>query len=187
MLFYHKRREYLDEYRKWYQYFLAYQPQFRNWTRGQGLMSTCFNAGSGVLRANGNTVFGSTDGALEFPPNIEMPKTGDSHMIFSDFRIFYQTVYPNDPNSPLTKDIDQIEKLNLKYMQNTFSIRVSSINYDYPSDILYTWQLEGFYDGWTTPSDEGTIRFTNVAPGTYTLRVRSVSKEDNNTCCRSGY
>ena len=33
---------------------------------------------------------------------------------------------------------------------------------------LYTWQLEGFYDGWTTPSDEGTIRFTNVAPGTYT-------------------
>ena len=30
--------------------------QFRNWTRGQGLMSTCFNAGSGVLRANGNTV-----------------------------------------------------------------------------------------------------------------------------------
>ena len=28
-------------------------------------------------------------------------------------------------------------------------------------------------------SDEGTIRFTNVAPGTYTLRVRSVSKEDN--------
>lgn len=37
-------------------------------------MSTCFNAGSGVLRANGNTVFGSTDGALEFPPNIEMPK-----------------------------------------------------------------------------------------------------------------
>lgn len=153
--------------------------QFRNWTRGQGLMSTCFNAGSGVLRANGNTVFGSTDGALEFPPNIEMPKTGDSHMIFSDFRIFYQTVYPNDPNSSLTKDIDQIEKLNLKYMQNTFSIRVSSINYDYPSDILYTWQLEGFYDGWTTPSDEGTIRFTNVAPGTYTLRVRSVSKEDN--------
>lgn len=153
--------------------------QFRNWTRGQGLMSTCFNAGSGVLRANGNTVFGSTDGALEFPPNIEMPKTGDSHMRFSDFRIFYQTVYPNDPNSPLTKDIDQIEKLNLKYMQNTFSIRVSSINYDYPSDILYTWQLEGFYDGWTTPSDEGTIRFTNVAPGTYTLRVRSVSKEDN--------
>ena len=153
--------------------------QFRNWTRGQGLMSTCFNAGSGVLRANGNTVFGSTDGALEFPQNIEMPQTGDSHMIFSDFHIFYQTVYPNDPNSPLTKDIDQIEKLNLKYMQNTFSIRVSSINYDYPSDILYTWQLEGFYDGWTTPSDEGTIRFTNVAPGTYTLRVRSVSKEDN--------
>lgn len=39
--------------------------------------------------------------------------------------------------------------------------------------------MEGFYDGWTTPSDEGTIRFTNVAPGTYTLRVRSVSKEDN--------
>ncbi len=159
----------------------SYSPvnrRFRNWTRGQGLMSTSFNANSGILRANGNAVFGSTDGALEFPQNIEMPKTGISHMIFSDLRIFYQTAYPNDPNSPLTKDIDQIEELNLEYTQNTFSIRVSSINYDYPSDILYTWQLEGFYDGWSIPSDEGTIRFTNVTPGTYTLRVRSVSKED---------
>lgn len=152
--------------------------QFHNWTRGQGLMSTSFNAGAGVLRANGNAVFGSTDGALEFPENIEMPKTGASHMVFSDLRIFYQTVYPGDKNSPLSTDIDRAEKLNLKYTQNTFSLRVSSINYDYPSDVLYTWQLEGFYDGWTTPGDEGTIRFTNVSPGTYTLRVRSVSKED---------
>ena len=68
--------------------------------------------------------------------------------------------------------------MNLKYMPNTFSIRVSSINYDYPSDIPIP-AVGKFYDGWTTPSDEGTIRFTNVAPGTYTLRVRSVSKEDN--------
>ncbi len=66
--------------------------QFRNWTRGQGLMSTCFNAGSGVLRANGNTVFGSTDGALEFPPKHRMPKTGDSHMI-SAISVFSTKLY----------------------------------------------------------------------------------------------
>ena len=161
--------------------------QFRNWTRGQGLMSTCFNAGSGVLRANGNTVFGSTDGALEFPPNIEMPKTGDSHMIFSDFRIFYQTVYPNDPNSPLTKDIDQIEKLNLKYMQNTFSIRVSSINYDYPSDILYTWQLEDSTMAGLLPVTKELSDLLMLLPAPIHCVYVPFPKRIINTCCRSGY
>ena len=151
---------------------------FRNWTRGQGLPSTSFNASSGILCSNGNVMFGSTDGTLEFPKEMKMPKSGTSRMIFSDLRIFYQTVYPNDKDSPLAKDIDQTKLLRLKYKQNTFSIKVSSINYDYPSDILYTWQLKGFYDGWSTPDDEGTIHFTNVPPGTYFLHVRSVSKEN---------
>ncbi|WP_347056408.1 hybrid sensor histidine kinase/response regulator transcription factor, partial [Bacteroides ovatus] len=66
----------------------------------------------------------------------------------------------------------------LKYNQNIFSLQVSSINYDYPSNILYSWRLEGFYDKWSKPGTENTIRYTNLAPGKYTLRVRAISNED---------
>ena len=53
-------------------------------------------------------------------------------MIFSDFHISYQPIYPGDKDSPLEKDIDKTDVLKLKYGQNTFSFRVSSINYDFP-------------------------------------------------------
>lgn len=57
-------------------------------------------------------------------------------------------------------------------------MRISSINYDYPSLILYSWKLEGFYDGWSRPEKDCLIRFTNLNPGKYTLRVRAISSED---------
>lgn len=62
----------------------------------------------------------------------------------------------------------------MKYDQNTFSMDVSSINFDNPSSILYSWKLEGFYDQWTPPTSNGTIRYTNLSPGNYTLKVRSI-------------
>lgn len=107
-----------------------------------------------------------------------MPREYSSRMIFSDLRIFYQTVYPKDEGSPLVLDIDETKSLKLKYSQNIFSLQVSSINYDYPSLILYSWKLEGFYDGWSRPGEENVIRFTNLNPGHYTLRVRAISSED---------
>mgnify|MGYP001536232274 FL=1 len=92
--------------------------------------------------------------------------------------MFYQTIYPGDENSPLKASINDTKVLNLKYNQNIFSLQVSSINYDYPSNILYSWRLEGFYDEWSKPGTENTIRYTNLTPGTYTLRVRAISNED---------
>lgn len=75
-------------------------------------------------------------------------------------------------------DIDETKTLQLKYNQNIFSLNVSTINYDYPSLILYSWKLEGFYNGWSRPGQENIIRFTNLSPGEYTLRVRAISNED---------
>lgn len=151
---------------------------FHNWTKEQGLQSDHFNAASGTLRKNGNCIFGSTDGAIEFPKSLILPRDYKFRMVFSDLRVFYQTVYPQEKDSPLTLDIDETETLRLKYNQNIFSLRVSDINYDYPSLILYSWKLEGFYDGWSRPDRENIIRFTNLSPGNYTLRVRAISNED---------
>lgn len=151
---------------------------FVNWTKEQGLRTDHFNPVSGTLRKNGNFVFGSIDGAVEFNKNMELPRDHKFKMIFSDLRIFYQNVYPNRKGSPLQCEIDKTEELRLTYDQNIFSLHVSEINYDYPSLILYSWKLEGFYDGWSQPGHENIIRFTNISPGEYTLRVRAVSSED---------
>ena len=85
-------------------------------------------------------------------------------MIFSDFKLFYQTIYPGDKNSPLKASINNTKELKLKYNQNIFSLQVSSINYDYPSNVLYSWKLEGFYEEWSKPGSENRIRYSNLSP-----------------------
>lgn len=159
-------------------HFYPEQKKFYNWTKDMGLLTTHFNALSGVSRRNNNFVFGSSDGAVEFHKDMKLPWSYFSKIIFSDFKLFYQTVYPGDDNSPLKKSINDTQVLRLKYDQNIFSLLISSINYDYPSNILYSWKLEGFYEEWSKPGKENTIRYTNLAPGSYTLRVRTVSNED---------
>ena len=138
--------------------FYLKEKRFHNWTKEQGLHSDHFNANSGTLRKNGNAIFGSTDGAIEFPRDMVLPREYSSRMIFSDLRVFYQTVYPKDEGSPLVLDIDETKSLKLKYSQNIFSLQVSSINYDYPSLILYSWKLEGFYDA-------GAVRERKMSSG----------------------
>lgn len=58
-------------------------------------------------------------------------------------------------------------------------LNVSAINFDNPSNILYSWKLDGFYNQWNRPSEIGIIRYTNLSPGTYTLRVRAILKENH--------
>ncbi|MCD8293404.1 MAG: ATP-binding protein [Prevotellaceae bacterium] len=149
-----------------------------NWTKEQGLKADHFNPDAGTLTRDGILVFGSTDGAIAFDKQMKLPRDYPSKLVFSDLRLFYEKVYPDEKGSPLETDIDHTRTLKLKYKQNIFSLQVSSINYDYPSLILYSWKLEGFYDGWSRPGRENTIRFTNLSPGRYTLRVRAVSNED---------
>lgn len=151
---------------------------FHNRTREQGLLSACFNPSSGTLCRDGGFVFGSTDGAVKFPEKLKFPIFVYNKMILSDFQISYQPVYPGDEDSPLEKDINETEVLNLNYDQNTFSLVLSSINYDFPSNVLFSWKLEGFYDEWNKPSNANLIRFTNLSPGKYVLHIRAVSKEE---------
>ena len=151
---------------------------FRNWTREQGLMSINFNAGSATTCSKNTLIFGSNDGAVRFPTDIQIPKPHYSRLLLRDFMIAYHPVYPGDDGSPLEKDIDETDRLELAYGQNTFSLDVASINYDYPSNILYTWKIDGFHKEWSRPSQDNRILVRNLPPGSYTLQIRAISNEE---------
>lgn len=147
---------------------------FTNWTREQGLQAANFNSTAGIHTRDGHLIFGSNEGVIILSDSLELPSSFSSHMVFSNLNIMYHPVHPMEKNSPLTKILDETNFIQLKYDQNTFSMEVSSINFDNPSSILYSWKLEGFYDQWTPPTSNGTIRYTNLSPGNYTLKVRSI-------------
>ena len=158
-----------------------YSPEehsFRNWTREQGLMSVNFNTGSATTYSKNTLVFGSNNGAVRFPTDIQIPEPHYSRLLLRDFMIAYHPVYPGDDGSPLEKDIDETDRLKLTYGQNSFSLDVTSINYDYPSNILYSWKIDGFHKEWSRPSQDNRIIVRNLPPGDYTLQIRAVSNEE---------
>lgn len=148
--------------------------KFINWTKEQGLLAASFNPNAAIHSRDGYMIFGSNEGVIVLPDSIQLPETFSSHMIFSDLSIMYRTVHPGEKNSPLTQALDKTSCIELDYDQNTFSMNVSSISFDNPSNIMYSWKLEGFYDRWSPPSSDNLIRYTNLSPGNYTLRVRAI-------------
>lgn len=152
---------------------------FTNWTKEQGLLASSFNPNAAIHTSDGYMIFGSNEGVIVLPDSIQLPRTFTSHMIFSDLSIMYHTVHPGEKGSPLTQTLDQTSCIELDYDQNTFSMNVSSINFDNPSNIMYTWKLEGFYDHWTPPSSDNLIRYTNLSPGSYTLHVRAILMDNH--------
>lgn len=150
------------------------QEIFTNWTKEQGLTAFNFNQNASVRTSSGYLFFGSNDGVIVLSDSIKLPRSFTSHMIFDNLNIMYKTVHPNEPGSPLTKNLNETSQIELEYNQNTFSMNVTSINYDNPSNIYYSWKLEGFFDKWTEASESNSIRYTNLSPGEYNLRVRAM-------------
>ena len=58
-------------------------------------------------------VFGGNDGAVKFPTDIQIPEPHYSRLLLRDFMIAYHPVYPGDDGSPLKKDIDETDRLEL--------------------------------------------------------------------------
>lgn len=152
---------------------------FTYWSKEQGLLPADFNPNAAVRTSYGKLIFGSNDGAIVLPDSVSLPDKFSSRMVFSNFSIMYRSVIPGVKGSPLVRPLDETPSIELGYNQNTFSLEVSSINYDNPSNIQYSWKLEGFYDGWTPPSSDGLIRYTNLSPGNYTLKVRSILQDNH--------
>ena len=154
---------------------------FLNWTKEQGLLTDQFNTSAGLKTRKGVIAFGSDDGLIILRDSIQLLQNSPSKLVFSDFHIQYKKMKPDMEESPLTRPIDETESITLTHDQNIFSLEVSSINYDCPSRILYSWKMEGFYDEWTAPGPSNLIHYTGLNPGKYTLKIRAILLDDGHT------
>ena len=153
--------------------------EIKNWTKDQGLTYPTFNAISGTyLNRDDSFIFGGNNGAIRFKVRKITNEPYKNRLVFKDFSIDYELIFPRESGSVLTQNIDNTKHITLGSNQNVFSLKASSINYDYQSDVLYSWMLEGFFNKWSVPTRQGLIRFTGIPPGNYTLRVRAISNEN---------
>lgn len=132
----------------------------------------------GILKAqNGDLYFASQNGFVRFNPS-EFTPDANHKIVISGFTIAGNSVRPSDSESPLTRNVDLMDKISLKAGQNSFGFTFSLLD-NTTSKVRIRCRLEGYQDSWTDISSEKEIFFYDVPAGRYDLHIKYCSDGRN--------
>lgn len=146
-----------------------------------GLQSCDFNQRSLKRLHTGEIVVGGLYGLNRFRPdnikyNRNLPK-----VMFTGFQLFNEDVKVGKECAGrviLPEALNETKEVVLDYKQNVFTVLFASDNYVLPEKTRYFYKLEGFNDDWLTDmSDMHRVTYTNLAPGTYFLKVKATNSD----------
>lgn len=146
-----------------------------------GLQNCNFNQRSLKRLHTGEIVVGGLYGLNRFRPdniryNRALPK-----VMFTGFQLFGEEVKVGkeyDGRIVLGKSLNETDEVTLGYKQNMFTVLFASDNYVIPEKTNYYYKLEGFNDSWLMcPAEIHRVSYTNLAPGTYRLKVKAVNSD----------
>ena len=162
---------------------LCYNPQTkacRVYTTANGLSDNNFNYSSSLYASDGHIYMGTLGGLIAFKPQTHSGKNNKPVIVATELLINNAVVDNNTPGTPLTESITYTKHITLSHDQNSFSLKVSVLNFDglAPKHIEYT--LDGFDNQWLDLHDDNHITYTNLPSGHYTLRVRMQQPGDDN-------
>ncbi len=70
------------------------------------------------------------------------------------------------------KGISEKKELTLSYRDNILTFKFAALSYRKTAKNRYAYKLEGFNNNWIPLGTKREVTFTNLDPGTYTLRVK---------------
>ncbi len=134
---------------------------------------------SSILRvSNGDLIFGSTAGAVRLLPDKISVAEYSAPLRISRFSIDGISEEVSAKIQPELFEMLQNREIVLSASQNSFDVDFEAINIGYRNDIAYQYILEGYDHDWSEMTMNGTARFPNVPPGSYTLKIKALRKSD---------
>jgi signal transduction histidine kinase/ActR/RegA family two-component response regulator len=83
------------------------------------------------------------------------------------------------PREPERTDDGSLAPLILDYGESFFSVEFAALDYSSPEQNSYAYMLEGFDDEWLQAGSRHFASYTNLDPGTYTLRIKGAGSRGN--------
>lgn len=145
---------------------------FKKYSKNEGLPFDDFNT-SAVALKNGNFLFSGMNGFCYFQPdelidNQKLPK-----FEFGALEIFNKTILPMDTINDrvlLSKRLEEVQEIELKYHENVFSIELNSLHYSNAENHYLKYKLSPINEDWiVVSSDQRKISFNGLQPGEYEL------------------
>ncbi len=97
-------------------------------------------------------------------------------IVVTQFRLYSNTKH-KFPLSDTTFSSSYLERVNLPYEENVFSVEFAALDFRDPKENQYAYKLEGFDNDWIYCGTRRFITYTNLDPGDYILRVKGSNSD----------
>ncbi|MDD4821982.1 MAG: two-component regulator propeller domain-containing protein [Bacteroidales bacterium] len=147
--------------------------------RLDGLRSSEFNIRSIAATSTGEILMGGLQGVDRFNPKNLRYNKSLPRIVFTGLKLFDQQIRIDslyDGNRILEAPLDMTRRIVLKSHQNMITVSFSIMNYILPEKVNFTYLLEGVDKEWKKAKGNMITR-ANLAPGTYTLRVKATNSD----------
>ncbi|HCV43784.1 MAG TPA: hypothetical protein DGH68_09900 [Bacteroidetes bacterium] len=144
---------------------------FKNYDVSDGLQGNEFNQGAYYRSRSGRLFFGGINGFNAFFPDSIHDNPDIPPIMLTSFKVF-------DVPFQLWQSITTTNSLGLSHDQNFFSIEFVALNYTSPEKNKYSYMLEGLDENWVNAGTRRYASYTNLDPGSYTLRVKGSNNDD---------
>jgi signal transduction histidine kinase/ligand-binding sensor domain-containing protein len=143
---------------------------FINYNSLDGLGGNNFLPLTGARTPDGQYYFGGDHGLTTFS-QINADKTPPS-VILSNLYISNRSILDIKENSPLHENLLSVKDLSLSFDQNNLSFEFAALHYANPKKNQLAHKLEGYDKDWIY-DNRNFASYTNLDPGTYTLKIRA--------------
>lgn len=147
---------------------------------GMGGAISSIADGCGAFVTEDEEIFvGGVDGMISFrEEDLDVEEEGGA-LYYSDLYIHNARVSPEDSTGILKQTMPFTEQIELSAHQNNLIVQFSNSNYvDILKNNRYEYRLEGFDKDWIHTT-QMSLYYTNLPPGTYTLKVREIAHSLN--------
>jgi hypothetical protein len=149
----------------------------RNFFFPSGENNNQFNQMAILTAEDGQLFFGGINGLNTIRPDHVREPLNNPGIIFTDFKVLNNPVSIGeqaDGRTILTAPIEVTEDVHLNYLDKSFSIEFSAIDFIDPFTHTYAYKMEGFNDEWQeTSPGQNSVSYTNLDPGNFHLSCQN--------------
>jgi signal transduction histidine kinase/ligand-binding sensor domain-containing protein len=127
----------------------------------------------GVVRHNGNIVFGSLHGYYEISPALFREAKANHTITIERFVLNDAPLYPSN-QGVLTKPVYKTKEVKLSHDQNTFSFGFTDIDFSGVKRApVIVYKLDPYDHEWRTANASNSAQYFNIEAGSYQFTVKS--------------
>ena len=151
--------------------------QFVGYILGNGLVTREYVSGVAMHTPDDRIWFGISDGIISFDPSV----IRNSKVVLGDIHLTGLYIGSNSVNCStlsdgkhvITQPLVDNTHLELSYLDNTFTMEFSLLNFSNSENVIYEYRLNGSKEWTRTMAGRNRIPFTHLEPGSYVLEVRA--------------